>query len=139
MDLSITKCNHKAGIINSLKNIFNAINMTNYSVSVHYSEIGEENMKLDGVFDITTINKDEVHLKFKNPLKASYYICDNVYFCDIPDFEIFAYGNSREELYNEIIDYIVDSWCEIVECNEEELNLKAIEFRNYLTGKIERI
>lgn len=139
MDLSVTKCNFKASIMNSLRNFFDAMNSTNYSASVHYSEIGEENMKLDGAFDITTINKNDVHLKFKEPLKANYYICDSVYFCDIPDFEIFAYGNSREELYNEIIDYIIDSWHEIVECDEKELNSKAVEFRNYLTDKIEKV
>ncbi|MCD7892966.1 MAG: ATP-binding protein [Erysipelotrichaceae bacterium] len=93
----------------------------------------------NGKFTFTNISNSNIHLQFKDNLEVTYYYENNRYYCDIPELEVYAIGDNKQALYNEVIESIIVSWNAIVECDIDELNPKARQFRKLLKERIKKI
>jgi len=79
-------------------------------------------------------------LKFKDPLKVDYRIEDGAYYINCDKFEVYAYGETLDELKQSFEEELADAWDAFAECDDvNELSSDAIEIRNNLLSSIEKL
>ena len=92
--------------------------------------------------NVLIFNKVEYNgrcLKFKSPYSISLYVVDGVIFCDNKDFKFYTCCNSIEEMEELFQRSVMVDWFVYVDCEEEDLSKNAIEYRNFLINKLDRI
>lgn len=126
MDLTLTSTcsnysNRRPGLKAKLDSTFNALNSL-YNIS------GDQSEMLFAHY-LKKIDCDDLHLVFKNKFKIYIYFENGYYFSDIDDFDIHAYGETVNELLNNINENFNFIWNNIVKIDDENLNPVAIEFK----------
>ncbi len=122
-------------------NVINLNKIYDYLSSSGYNILGDDIIKqrYKGKFVLNKIRNENLNLQLKNKLEVNYYLDGDMYYCDIPELEVYAVGYDAQELYDEIVESIIDTWIEIVECDINDLNPKTKLFREKVKGLIDKI
>ena len=112
--------------------IFNSNTFRNKINSSAYTTTMKINFEVKCIKYNGTLVIDDLVLNLRGRLILTYTVENNNYLCDYPELNIYAYGESIEDLEEDIKSQIYFSWKEYA-C-EEDINLTedAIEFKNKL-------